>query len=157
MMRWRNPLYTPSRSFTGLQAKFLGISLTNSSSISVATGIGVPTILTWDTENFSRSGAHSLTLNPSRIIVPFAGKWLVLVRVLWPADATGTIRRIRTIKSGVAQYADTIPAVALITFASLSIVLSLARNDYIEVDADHDATPSLSVVPQDFTTLFVSS
>ena len=130
-----------------------GCSLTASGTISVPTGLGSPTKLTWDMENFkSQPGMHSTTVNPSRIYTTIAGQFFVAFNTAHGTQfVTGVARRSRVLVNGVAQFADIhTPDQNQSTDCNLVVVLGLKIGDYVEVDADQDSGHTINVTPVTF-------
>ena len=143
-----NPLRLPNQSLGGLAVKIPPTCfLTSSTTISVPTGIGSFTLMTWDTITFQNDQTmHSTTVNPSRITIPITGKYLVETRISWAYDVSGTTRRFRVLANGTPKEAEgnqwpsgTVPKIT----PELVGWFALNRGDYVEVDADHDATGSV--------------
>ena len=156
-----NPLKIPNQSFSGLLSKTTPTCfLSSSTTISVGTGIGVFTLLTWDTTIYQTDSAmHSNTVNSSRITIQVPGKYLLFAQIGWPYDVSGTTRRIRLLSNGVAQTAQlaqfpngTVPKLS----PTLVGMYAVSRGNYLELDADHDATGTLLFTPISFGVLFVT-
>ena len=110
-----------------------------------------PTTLTWDNEYYDLpdDGMHSNSVNPSRLTVTAAGRYLPTAFVRWIASVAGTYRQVMLFKNGVGgnESSLVIPTAGgyvtehLLTFAAQNLVVG----DYLEVKVEHDVGLDLDV------------
>ena len=111
---------------------FVGASawMNSTLAISNATFTAVPLA----DESFDTNSIHSNVTNNSRMTIPagYAGKWLINGQLMW-AGGTG-IRSIGLYKNGTYYGVwDNTPPTSGSQYQSMSVVLSLAVSDYIEM------------------------
>lgn len=104
------------------------------------------TILSWDQETFDGQDMHD-NVNPSRVTVPIAGRYLVIGRVSYDANPNGN-RSIRIHRNGAAfSITDQGPALSTTTTQEITEVMDLAAGDYLELSGSQDSGVSLSTTP----------
>ena len=94
------------------------------------------TALTFNLETFDTDGFHDNSTNTSRVTIPagLAGKYLITSHVMYDLNATsGRFLNIYKNGSNVANGSDIIGSSSVYVANDISVVLSLAVSDYIEV------------------------
>ena len=94
------------------------------------------TALTFNLETFDTDGFHDNSTNTSRVTIPagLAGKYLITAHVMYDLNATsGRFLNIYKNGSNVANGSDIIGSSSVYVANDISVVLSLAVSDYIEV------------------------
>ena len=112
---------------------FAGCSLSNTGSQgSVATSTW--TAITWSTEDFDTDAFHSTATNTSRITIPSgkAGKYQINGAVQYNDNTTG-YRVLAIYVNGVKKWEVWCPADANYPHNTISQILNLAENDYVEL------------------------
>ena len=100
---------------------------------------GTPgTVINWDAEEYEDNcvadSMHSTSVNPSRLIAPVAGKYLVLASYETNGSATSGRYTIALNKNGTTVKWATLAVTASSNWqVPISAMLKLAANDYIEV------------------------
>jgi hypothetical protein len=93
------------------------------------------TFVAFADESFDTNSIHSTVTNNTRMTIPtgYAGKWLINGSILWQTGSS-TQRSIGLYKNG-GYYGiwDMTPASSGTQTQTMSVVLSLAVNDYIEM------------------------
>lgn len=124
---------------------FVGARVYDVSNQSIASG-GGGTVLTFAGERFKTVAAlHSTSSNTSRLVADRTGYWLAVGDVMWPAGATG-VRTVGLMVNGGSTYGRvSAPGNALAQVQTLSAVLNLTANDYVELWVFQDSGGALSV------------
>lgn len=78
------------------QDVFVGARVYNNADISINDATG--TALTYNSERYDTDTIHSTTVNPSRLTVFTAGKYLIIGNVHWDADGSGTGTRTLSLR-----------------------------------------------------------
>lgn len=110
---------------------FVGCAVTSSTDQTIANNTN--TAVTWDTEDFDTDGFHSTSSNTSRFTIPSgkAGKYLCTATWRWDNNATGD-RYVAIWKNGVAAKTFFTAATTNYPSGTVTAVLNLAVNDYVE-------------------------
>lgn len=104
------------------------------------------TNLTFNTERWDTDTIHDTTTNTGRLTCKTAGIYIVTGHVSFAANATG-IRDVRILHNGTTTYATTRADAAASgkTNMTISSILSLAVNDYVELVAYQSSGGALNV------------
>lgn len=156
-------LVADSAQSTGLKWEgFVGVACYKSSTQSVPSATS--TLITFDTENFDTNSFHSTSTNTSRITIPtgYAGKYLFTAKLSVSAlQAGGSYRSLAFKKNGnFIAYAQNwsssagFPASNVDYETSLTQILDLAANDYIEMSYYQDSGVNATVASGISTTTF---
>ena len=136
-IKWASVSSTPS---------FVGVSAFKTAAQSLANNTGV--LVSFNDENFDTDGFHSTTLDTTRFTIPSgkAGKYLLVARVVFDANATG-VRAAYWKKNGttIAQPAQWSAGSAGATRMCITSILSLAEGDYIELEAYQNSGGALDI------------
>jgi hypothetical protein len=128
-----------SNSASGVMLRYGGNNLT------VATATN--TTVNWNTENFDTDSFHSTTTNTSRITIPSgkAGKYLVVGTASWEGAARADFVAVRLYKNGSQiQFTTQNKSTGLSINTTLSVVVDLAVNDYLEMVLYQDSGSNLT-------------
>lgn len=104
------------------------------------------TTITFDSENFDTDSMHSTSTNTSRITIPsgLAGKYVITANLAWTAGVGA--RGLAIAKNGTRLNYDFMNATtAFDTYQNSSVIVDLAVNDYIEIQAFQSTGGSLNV------------
>lgn len=106
------------------------------------------TILLFNTEEFDTDTIHDTGSNTGRLTAKLAGKYLATCSVRWAANATGD-RIVSIKKNGTTLISencnDSVDANNVLLSGS-PVIVSMAVNDYIEVEVYQDSGGDLDVV-----------
>ena len=117
----------------------------NSANQSITTATA--TVLTFDTEDYDNDTMHSTVSNTSRITLTTGGRYLLMGKVQFASNATGT-RRVRIVLNGITVLAEVqVPAsnVGVVTLPILTVD-TFAAADYVELEVYQDSGGALNAV-----------
>lgn len=122
-----------------------GCQAYNSANISIPDN--TETGITLDTEVFDPFGMHSTTVNPGRVTAPTPGWYALATNVGFASNAAG-VRTVRLYKNGVTMLASTTanPVTGMTHQSTLSTVVYLAADDYVEVRVVQTSGGALDIV-----------
>lgn len=108
------------------------------------------TAISFDGERYDASGMHNPAVNPSRVLAPAAGKYLVTGNVQFASNGTGH-RSLSIRLNGTTTLANqALPAVTPVsgekTEINISTVYDFAQNDYVEMLAFQSSGGNLDVL-----------
>jgi hypothetical protein len=129
---------------TPVAGGFVGVRLTVSTNQSCANNTG--TMINWDTENYDTDAFHSTSTNTSRITIPAgkAGYYSISATGAFSANATGQ-RYFAFYKNGsFEQIFGRAAGYSADTVLSGTVVLNLAVNDYIQIEAFQNSGGALN-------------
>ena len=115
------------------------------------TVIDTPIIIEFDAEEYDRGSMYTLTV-PSRITCNTAGKYLVTGSVNYTTFATG-FRRIEILKNGTSVSrvgTEGVGAFSSVDNLNLTIQLSLAVADYLQLEFTQSGSSTIDVVNPTF-------
>lgn len=98
------------------------------------------TAVLWPVEDYDTDAYHSTVTNTSRFTVPLAGKYEVGATVKWDSNTAGT-RAVYVVVNGVTgtRRAGVLNPASAGLVQSVSTVLDLAANDYVEFYVQQDS------------------
>ena len=134
----------------------IGARVYNSGNITIPNTTNVT--LTFDSETYDTDSIHSTVSNTERLTCKTAGKYIVLVCILWVANATGSrIVRLRLNDTSYISY-DTKGGLSasLNTGMTTSALLYLEVNDFVTVYVNQDSGGELDILASDYYSLFFS-
>jgi hypothetical protein len=106
---------------------------------------GVLTSLTWNSEEYDNDSIHDVIINPERLTIKTAGRYLIFGFVRFESNATGT-RGIEIIKDGIStlveRYKDACSTNCGLTIATVD---DFEVGDYIELDVWQDSGGNLDI------------
>ena len=113
-----------------------------------------PTALAFNSERFDQAGGsastmHDTVTNNSRLTAIYAGIYLISGNVGWATDANGTYRQVTLRVNGATTIGDIVQPptpTAGFTRQSISMIYSMAVNDYVELLVTHDKGSNLNVL-----------
>jgi hypothetical protein len=115
-------------------------------SVNLTIANSTDTALTFDSELFDTNNLHSTTTNTSRLTAQTAGIYVVFATVEWQGSATG-VRSIYFRLNGTTKVAWLEePTNSDVPRQTLSTVLALNVNDYLEVVVGQNSSASLSII-----------
>lgn len=110
---------------------------------------GTDTVLLFTAERWDTASLHSTVTNTSRLTAPIAGKYLVSAAIEWTSNGTGS-REMRLLLNGttiVAQDIRTgVSSSSNNLHMSLTTMVQLSANDYLEVQVKQDRGTGLNVL-----------
>lgn len=110
---------------------------------------GTDTLIAFTAERWDTASLHSTVTNTSRLTAPIAGKYLVSAQIEWTSNGTGS-REMRLLLNGttiVAQDIRTgVSSSSNNLHMSLTTMVQLSANDYVEVQVKHDRGTGLNVL-----------
>lgn len=123
------------------------VQVSNSGTQSIGTG-GSPTALTFNQEGFDNGELHSTSSNPTRLIAPITGLYMVGANVTWASNATGyRFMALRESAGSARIAADSRPTVnGDTTHQSCVTVWHFAAGTYFEVIVFQNSGGNLNVV-----------
>lgn len=116
-------------SWVELSSRFIGCRVKRTGDVTINSS---SQIINWDAEDFDPQGMHDNTTNPSRIVIPRAGKYLIAARLRWsvygnPFYRYATIYRNGTPEETIAEINGPGP------MDIGSVVKDCAPNDFLEL------------------------
>ena len=128
-----------------------------SSLAAIATGTGVVSLITFNSELFDTDGFHSTAVNTGRITIPtgFDGTYAVFAQVTFVGNATGRrwlniYRNGNTLGTNVARNVET-PADAAASVWNTAGLATAVAGDYFELYTQQDSGGNLNVTCGDET------
>lgn len=120
-------------------------------SANLNTNNGSTTRLTFNTQLFtSTSGMHSTTTNPTRVIAPSSGVYLIVGSVIWSGGSTGGYRFMKILINGSSVIANDARAALNDgngTAQNLSAIYRFASSgSYAELEVQQNSGSTLSVL-----------
>ena len=105
------------------------------------------TMLTFDTEDYNNNTMHSTVSNTSRITLTTGGRYLLMGKVQFASNGTGT-RRVRIVLNGLTTLAEVqVPASAVgVVTLPIMTVDTFAAADYVELEGYQDSGGALNAV-----------
>ena len=94
----------------------------------------VPTIITWNTEDYDTNTMHNNVTDNSRITIKTAGKYLIVIQAEWGNNDQGN-RILELLKNGTTVIGGTKYAADAESQHTLSGIHDFAVNDYVELRA----------------------
>jgi len=121
-----------------------GCGVYNSAAESIPTGTLTP--LTFDSEQYNNGSMHSTSTNPSRITAQKAGKYLVVGNVGWAFSGANRFLSLAIRRGGSAFLAEVDQWFTNTSGVNqnISIIVSLAVNDYVELCVDQNTGGALN-------------
>lgn len=133
----------------GLAASIAGVAAYHSTTQTLNNASAV-NVMSLDSERWDDASFHDTVTNNSRLTVPAGyGGWYIIQGGLgYPANNTGTYRRIQIRLNGSTPIADNqqVPAASQILRMNITAIYYLAAGDYVELAAEHNATTNLTSV-----------
>lgn len=110
---------------------------------SVASSVG--TNLAFNSERFDTNAMHDNVTNNTRLTAKTAGKYLVVGSVYWENNSIG-IRGLSIVKNGAIIIAQAMqPAIDAYCSQTISTIINMSVNDYVELQAFQNSGISLNV------------
>lgn len=130
----------------------IGSFIYHSADQAIATG--TPTILAFDSEVLDNDTMHDTVTNNSRLVAKTAGKYLLVANAWFApfagASSVSTVGQIRLRKNGTTYLNGNSAVMPGASATSLklncAILLDLAVNDYVELEAYQNTGGSLSIM-----------
>ena len=118
------------------------VKVYNSTTQSIPTSVF--TTLSFDSELWKFGSLHSVSVNPSRILLPVVGRWLLVAKIAYQANTAGASRYLRLLRNGsLAEDLEISPPVQSVlvgTTVSATTTLSTGvTNEYVELQAYQDS------------------
>jgi hypothetical protein len=105
-----------------------------------------PTAISFDSERWDTNALHDNSTNPTRLKAPVAGTYSIAAHVQFADNATG-VRQLAVFVNGSVMWATTEAAAkSTNNWLSLSTIIQLAANDYIEVYVYQNSGGSLNIL-----------
>lgn len=103
------------------------------------------TAVPFDTDVFDNASMHDTVTNPTRLIAPVTGLYLVTGQIMWEANATG-VRWVRITKNGAIQnHVSQSAASSQQTVQNITALLSLTAGQYVEIEGYQNSGETLSI------------
>jgi hypothetical protein len=108
----------------------------------------VYSVLTFNGELWNYGAMHNIGVNPTRITIPAAGRWLLTAKIAFQAIVGGSVRGVRLRKNGAAlEDLDTRPPVVNVSLGCTinvsTMVSSTSAGDYYELLVYQDSGASI--------------
>lgn len=105
------------------------------------------TSITFDTESFDTNTIHDTSSNTSRLTCKVAGKYIVTGCAGFDTNTTG-MRAVRLLVNGGTSYNQQrqAPIASFETYASVSDIIDMAVNDYVELQGFQSSGGALNVM-----------
>ena len=108
------------------------------------------TPIDFDVEDFDTASMHDNAVNPSRLVAPLTGKYLLVATLRYAVNATGVRYVAYRIDGGADITLELTPSQGIQdSRVNGSTVIELAANSFIEVQAWQNSTGALNVVVDD--------
>jgi hypothetical protein len=121
----------------------------NSAAISVPNT--TTTLLAFDTEDWDNNNIHSTSSNPSRLVAPVTGKYLVTLNCAWTGVTGGALREAQINLNSGGTGGGTVlasdgkgPSTAQIRH-SVAVQVALSAGDYVEAYVYQDSGSTMSI------------
>jgi Collagen triple helix repeat (20 copies) len=102
------------------------------------------TTLTFNTELWNFGAIHNVSVNPSRLTLPVAGRWLLVAKIAYQANTGGISRYLRLMRNGsLAEDLDIRSPVvsnSVGTNVGGSTIISTGGGEYFEIQAYQDSS-----------------
>lgn len=113
--------------------------------------------VSFDNEDWDTDAMHSNATNPSRITVPFTGRYAIAACVGWDGDTTGTYRQAAIRHQGSTFLTVVIDGPTAYTRQNLYVEASVSAGEYVELVAAHDATSSRTLTVDTWSKCWLSA
>lgn len=143
-LRWRDLYLSGLASNGGPRFRHKRSMVAVSRSVAQSIPPNTWTAISWDVEDFDTDNLHDTATNPTRLVAPYAGKYLLTAAAQFSTG--GLTKYMRVLRSGVNVLGR---GSGGLTAASISVVVNMAANDYVEVQVLHGETSGSSVLGND--------
>lgn len=97
-----------------------------------------PSVLSWTNEQFDSLNGHDDSTNPERHVATEAGRYLVIGNHQWVATGSGSVWNRMLLNGAATPIAEQGSSTSLYAEASVSRLITLQENDYIEYEVEHE-------------------